>query len=52
MTNYEKIKQMSVEEMAEMLNCIVPNIAIKLLEKYVARDTGHIVEWLDSEVEE
>lgn len=52
MTNYEKIKNMSVEEMAEFLYHITTQIALKLNSKFVLNDKGSLCEWLESEVEE
>lgn len=52
MTNYEKIKNKSVEEMAELLNHATSQLALKLNGKYVLNTTEAICEWLESEVEE
>lgn len=52
MTNYEKIKNMSVEEMAEFLNSTTGQIALKLNGKYVSNDEDSLRLWLESEVEE
>lgn len=52
MTNFEKIKKMSLDEFAQFLSEICPNIAIKLNDKYVSNMKGSLCEWLESEVEE
>lgn len=52
MTNFEKIKNMSVEEMAEFLNSTTTQIALKLNGEYVSNEKGSLCEWLESEVEE
>ena len=57
MTNYEKIKAMSVEEMAEWLDCIPTGCkfcpAREICEITIALDcTMTFKQWLESEVEE
>ena len=52
MTNYENIKNMSVEEMAEFLNSTTGQIALKLNGEYVSNDEDSLHLWLESEVEE
>lgn len=52
MTNYEKIKNMSVEEMAKFLNSTTSQIALKLNGEYVSNDKDSLRLWLESEVEE
>lgn len=52
MTNFEKIKNMSVEEMAEFLNSTTGQIALKLNGEYVSNDKDSLRLWLESEVEE
>ena len=51
MTNYEKIKNMSVEEMAEFLNSTTSQIALKLNGEYVSNDKDSLRLWLESEAE-
>ena len=50
MTNYERIKDMSVEEMAEFLRNTSKNMALKLNGEYVTNDKEFILIWLESEV--
>ena len=54
MTNYEKIKQMSVEEMAFMLMCPAEyDLSFKDCEGKYNRNCNECVkEWLEQEVEE
>lgn len=52
MTNYEKFKNMSIEEMAEFLNSTTSQIALKLNGEYVSNDEDSLRLWLESEVEE
>ena len=52
MTNFEKIKQMSVEELAEFLNGTTGNIALKFNGEYVSNLKGSLCEYLNSEVRE
>ena len=51
MTNYERIKNMSVEELAEFLNSSQSNLAIKLCGEWIVRSFEYIKQWLESEVE-
>lgn len=52
MTNYEKFKNLSVDEMAEFLNSTTGQIALKLNGKYISNDKNSLRLWLESEVEE
>ena len=52
MTNYEKIKQMSVEEMAWFLKNTTKSLAINLNGTYIVNDEMYINLYLESEVEE
>lgn len=52
MTNYERIKNMSVEEMAEFIHCITSSIAVKLNSEYVSNEIEYIKQYLESEVDE
>lgn len=54
MTNYEKIKQMSVEEMALLLMCPAEyDLSFKDCEgEYNKNCNGCVKEWLEQEVEE
>ena len=52
MTNYEKIKNMGIEEMAEFLNSTTGQIALRLNGEYVSNDKDSLRLWLESEVEE
>lgn len=51
-TNYERIKNMSVEEMAEFIHCITSSIAVKLNSEYVSNEIEYIKQYLESEVDE
>ena len=51
MTNYEKIKSMSVDEMAEFLESTNNQMAIKVGDEYIVRDKKYIRVWLESEAE-
>lgn len=51
-TNYDRIKSMSVEEMAEFLSNTTPNLGIKLNDVYVICGIGYIKQWLLREVSE
>ena len=51
MTNYERIKNMSVEEMAEFIHCITSSIAVKLNSEYVSNEIEYIKQYLESEVD-
>ena len=50
MTNYDRIKSMSVEEMAEFLSNTTLDLAIKLKNVYVVCDIKFIKQWLLQEV--
>lgn len=50
MTNFEKIKNMSVQEMAEFLNSTTGQIALRLNCEYVSNDKDSLRLWLESEV--
>ena len=50
MTNYERIKNLSVEEMTEFLRNTSKNMALKLNGEYVTNDKEFILIWLESEV--
>ncbi len=54
MTNYERIKEMSVEEMAEFICSIYDKNWSKHIEGYIIPnyDEDNIGWWLNSEVEE
>ena len=52
MTNYERIKAMSVEEMAEFICTTSTNLAVKLDGEYVTNDVYLIKQWLEQEAEE
>lgn len=49
MTNYERIKNMSVEEMARFISITSTNLAVKLDGEYVLNDVYLIKHWLESE---
>lgn len=51
MTNYEKIKAMSVDEMAGFLESTNNQTAIKVGDEYIVRDKKYIRVWLESETE-
>lgn len=51
-TNYDRIRNMSVEEMAEFLENTNSNCAIKLGDGYIVRDKLYIRIWLGAEVTE
>lgn len=51
MTNYEKIKSMSVDEMARFLENTTSIVAIKLDGEYICNDKDYIKQWLESETE-
>ena len=51
-TNYDRIKSMSVEEMAEFLNNISTSLAIKVNGEYIVREKDSIKQWLLQEVSE
>ena len=52
MTNFEKIKENNIEEMAEFLNSTTGQIALRLNGEYVSNDKDSLRLWLNSEVEE
>ena len=52
MTNFEKFKNMSVDEMAEFLNSTTRQIALRLNGEYISNDKDSLRLWLESEVEE
>lgn len=52
MTNYEKNKNMSIEEMVIFLNSTTRQIALRLNGKYISNDKDSLRLWLESEVEE
>lgn len=54
MTNFEKIKQMNVEEMADFLDYSVweNENYHTVIDKKVFINTSDIAEWLESEVQE
>lgn len=52
MTNYERIKNMSIDEMAEFLNSATGQIVLRLNGEYVPNDKVSLRLWLKSEVEE
>ena len=49
-TQFERIKLMSVDEIAEFLNSTTGQIALKLNDKYVLNDKASLRLWLESEV--
>ena len=49
MTNYEKIKSMSVDELAGFLESTTSIVAIKLNGEYVCNNKDYIKQWLESE---
>lgn len=51
MTNYERIKNMSVDELSEFLENASSGLAIKLFGAYISRCKEYIKIWLESEVE-
>lgn len=52
MTNFDRIKAMSIEELAEFLVKTGIATPIKLNGTYIVREKSFITEWLGSEVEE
>lgn len=50
-TNFEKIKSMTVDEMANMLVESTPILALKLCGNYVTNVKQSIIDWLESECE-
>ena len=51
-TNYERIKNMGVEELAGFLENTNASLAIKLCDNYVVKEKIYIKQWLETEVEE
>lgn len=49
MTNFEKIKQMGVDELTDFLNLISTSLAIKVFGNYIVRENEVIKGWLESE---
>lgn len=52
MTNFERIKAMTIEEMVEFIHGITTSIAVKLNGEYVSNETEYIKQWLEIEVQE
>lgn len=52
MTNYDRIRNMSIEEMAEFLESTNPVIAIAIDGKPIFCSKERIKQWLESEVTE
>lgn len=52
MTNYDRIRNMSVEELADFLENTNTSLAIKLCDNYVVKEKIYIKQWLESEVTE
>lgn len=50
MTDFEMIKSMTLEEMAEFLKKSSNNLCLKLNGEYVVNEIIYIKEWLESEV--
>ena len=46
MDNIQKIKNMSVDELAEFLHGLTTSLAVKLNGEYVINETEQIKEWL------
>ena len=46
MENIEKIRKMSVDELAEFLHGLTNSLAVKLNGEYVANEAEQIKEWL------
>ena len=46
MDNMEKIRKMSVDELAEFLRGLTSSLAVKLNGEYVVNETEQIKEWL------
>lgn len=51
-TNFEKIKSMTLEEMAELLKNSSNNLCLKLNGEYITNEIISIKDWLEREVEE
>lgn len=52
MTNYEQIKNMSVEDMVELLNNTTRQIALQLNCEYISNDKASLRLWLEREARE
>ena len=52
MTNYDRIKSMSVENLTEFINNISTSLAVKMNGEYVVREKDSIKQWLLQEVSE
>ena len=50
MTNYDRIKSMSVEDLTKFISNITKVVAVKLGEDYVVNDKQFIQQWLLQEV--
>lgn len=50
MTNFERIKEMSVEEIADFLNDTSTSLAIKVNGEYIVREKESVKQWLNSEI--
>ena len=50
MTDFEMIKSMTLEEMAEFLKNSSNNLCLKLNGEYIVNEIIYIKEWLESEV--
>lgn len=50
MTNFERIKSMSVDELSEFLENASSGLAIKFFGAYISRNKEYIKIWLESEV--
>ncbi len=51
-TNYDRIRNMSVEELSNFLENTNASLAIKLCDNYVVKEKIYIKQWLESEVTE
>ena len=49
MTNLERIKSMSANELSEFLESTSNDLAIKFFGSYITRDKEYIQAWLESE---
>ena len=50
MTNYDRIKSMSVEDLIEFINNISTSLAVKMNGEYIVREKDSIKQWLLQEV--
>ena len=50
-TNYDRIRNMSVEQVAKFIHGTTSSIAVKLNGEYVSNEIEYIKQWLESEVE-